>query len=318
MSKLKSLISLILILSFIGLISGVSEAKTQLDNLRLAQRSYRRVFPESVSPKPASIQERDSREEMKREYKEEKQKQQEELLELEAAPKEEVPPEEGEEEEGEEEKKEPKLVDKKPAQIYYKISINDRLYISVWRVPDLSLEFIVGPDGYISFPLIGDIYAYGKTLAELDTEVTKKLKEYVIDPQVSVMVREFAGDKVTVIGEVTSPGIYKFVRRANLMDIIALAHGFTDRAKIVSVVIIREPSNPREDPELIVVNAKNILKGKLRRIEVKPNDIVYVSRTFVSNFKEFFDDWIVPIIGTATDLVLDYETFMALRRARRH
>jgi len=204
------------------------------------------------------------------------------------------------------------LVGTKEARIYYKVAVNDKLYISVWRIPDLSLELIVGPDGKFSFPLIGDIDAAERTLSELDDEITEKLKEYVNDPQVSVVVKEFAGDKVTVIGEVGSPGIYKFVGKTNVIDVIATARGFTNRAKIVGVAIVRQPEDPRSDMKLIYVNAKNILKGKLRSTEVKPNDIVYVSRTFVSNLQELYTGWIVPLIGTA----IDTETFRQMYRNR--
>ena len=205
------------------------------------------------------------------------------------------------------------LVGTKPTKIYYQVAVNDLLYISVWRVRDLSLELIVGPDGKISFPLIGDIHAVGRTLTELDKEITEKLKKYVVDPQVSVIVREFAGDRLTVIGEVKSPGIYKFVGRTNIMNIIALAGGFTDRARSAQIVIVREPTGPTGDPQFIVADIKRILKGDLsKNIEVKPNDIIYVSRTLISNFKEFWDSWIVPVMSQA----MSYESYKTIRRGR--
>lgn len=265
------------------------------DNLKIAQQqeSYQRIFPSSVSPKPDSTQTRDAREAMEQEVKE-KQKmsaEQEEPL-----------------------QGKPVRATGEPTELYYKISVDDKLYISVWRVPDLSLEFVVGPDGHISFPLIGDVLAAGKTLAELDVEITEKLKEYVIDPQVAVIVREFAGDQVTVIGEVRNPGIYKFIGKTRIMDVIAQAQGFTDRAKSASIVIVRESEDPTDAKEnLMVVDIKSILKGKLKNnIEIQPYDIIYVSRTFVSNAKEFYDSWIIPTV----DSVIDYETFKSLRKTR--
>lgn len=308
MARHKDFIILVVIINLMWIILNVyiSEAGMQQENLELAQaKHYRRIFPESVSPKPDEIQTRDAREKMKADVKKEKQlleEQQKELISLEEEPAEEKPSEE-----------KPIVFGKEPIRIYYRISVNDRLYIAVWRVPDLSLEFVVGPDGYISFPLIGDIRAAGKTLSELNAEITEKLKEYVEDPQVSVMIREFAGDQVTVIGEVRGPGIYKFVGKTKIMDVIALAGGFTDRAKSASIVIVREPPDPKKDDTLIVVKIKSILKGNtMNNIEVKPYDIVYVSRTFVSNVKQFYDDWIVPTV----DQFLDYESYKSIRRSR--
>lgn len=288
MSKYKGFVFLIFAVFFIILVSDVNISKAQ-------EKPYRRIFPETVSPKPDEVQVRESREEMKAEVAKEKQL-------LEAEQKELMP-----------EIEKPPVVGREPTKIYYKIAINDKLYIAVWRVPELSLEFAVGPDGYISYPLIGDIRAAGKTLSELDAEITEKLKEYVEDPQVSVMIREFAGDQVTVLGEVRTPGIYKFVGKARIIDIIARAGGFTDRARSASIVIVREPEDPQKDESLIIVRIKSILKGNTKNnIEVKPFDIVYVSRTFVSNVKEFYDNWIVP----AVDKVIDYETYKNIRRSR--
>lgn len=335
MLRIRCLISVILVLSHIWLISDIYAQ---------APKSYRREFPASVSPKPEIIQERDSRIKMETEViAESEQKQQ--LQQLEKLQKEELARTREEElkkveglieeadrlySEGKYEEairlydearklaeKKPGIGGSKPSQIYYQISIGDRLYIWVWRISDLSLEFIVGPDGYISFPLVGDTYAYGRTLSELDAEITEKLREYVNDPQVSVMVREFAGDNVTVIGEVPRPGVYKFIRKTNIIDALALAGGFTDRAKVAAVAIIREPEALYEDPELIVVNAKSILKGQLRNIEVKPNDIVYVSRTFVSNLHEFYNNWVGPVLGTVATTAIDFETYMSVRKTRR-
>ncbi len=307
MTKFKMMVGLFLI--FALLTAYTCEAKIFKEDLEIAQRrSYRRVHPGSVSPKSGTIQTRDAREKMQAEAAEAERVKAEEALEAAEAEKDKEEPEE-----------KPPLVDGKPTKIYYRISVDDKLFIGVWRVRDLSMEVIVGPDGYISFPLIGDLFAYGKTLSELDAELTEKLKEYVVDPQVSVMVREFAGDNVIVLGEIRSPGIYKFVKRTKIVNVIALAGGFTDRARVVGVVVVREPEDPRqEEPDLIVVNAKEILKGKLRNMEIRPNDIVYVSRTFVSNIKEFYNDWVSPLLGTVADTAIDYETFMALKRARRH
>jgi len=298
MLSFKSYKKLVIALSLIWLLSTpkLFAAETQSENLKLAQGDYKRVSPLDISTKPDIIQDREAREQ--REEAGKKLQKASESTEKEITPTKKEPP---------------VLVGNKPSQIYYRVSVNDKLFISVWRVPDLSLEFIVGPDGKISFPLIGDIEAAGRTLAEIDAEITGKLKEYVNDPQVSVMVREFAGDRLTVMGEVRTPGIYKFVGRTNIISVIALAGGFTDRAKSASIVIVREPENPGDDDKFIVVDMKSILKGDLsKNIEVRPNDIIYVSRTFVSNLKEFYDNWITPPLRTA----IDYETWKTLRRTR--
>src|SRR3989339_869336 len=84
----------------------------------------------------------------------------------------------------------------------YQVIVGDTIEIFVWQHTDLTRDIIVRPDGKLSFPLIGDIEAQGRTLTEIDDEVTKKLAEYVVAPQVSVTVKNFAGEKVIVLGEV--------------------------------------------------------------------------------------------------------------------
>ena len=95
----------------------------------------------------------------------------------------------------------------------YYLDIGDVLDISVWQIPDLSRsEVIVRPDGKISFPLIGDVKTVGLTLTQLDNIVTEKLKTYVKSPEVSVMITRFGeqANKVVILGEIMSPGVYKF------------------------------------------------------------------------------------------------------------
>lgn len=286
---LKTIKNIILLL-FILYLAGI------MPELALAE--YKRIYvnPEDVSSKPDVIKDREYKEKVeKTEAELRKQKEPSEI------PRKKLKPAKGK----------AAITGSKPSKILYQVSVNDKLYISVWRVPDLSLELIVGPDGKISFPLIGDIQAAGRTLAELDLEITERLKDYVENPQVSVIVREFAGDKVIIIGEVKVPGIYKFVGVTSVMDVIALAGGFTDRARLASIVIVREPEEPSESKNFIVADIKTILKGDIsKNIEVEPNDIIYVSRTFVSNVKEFYDNWITPPLRTA----IDYETLYNLKR----
>ena len=121
----------------------------------------------------------------------------------------------------------------------YQVISGDTIEIFVWQHTDLTRDIIVRPDGKLSFPLIGDIEAQGRTLTEIDDEVSKKLAEYVVSPQVSVTVKNFAGEKVIVLGEVGKPGVYKFFGRASFLDIIAEAGGLTRDAHWGNALVIR-------------------------------------------------------------------------------
>ncbi len=174
----------------------------------------------------------------------------------------------------------------------YYLDIGDVVDVSVWQIPDLSRpEVIVRPDGKISFPLIGDIKAEGMTLTQLDNIITEKLTTYVKSPEVSVMIRRFGetANKVVVLGEIMSPGVYKFGSVPTITEVIASAGGYTKYAVLNSIMVIRGEVGTK--PEVNRVNFAQILKnGRIaQNIFLKPNDIVYVPRSFIGKMNTFME-----------------------------
>lgn len=180
-----------------------------------------------------------------------------------------------------------------PVEREYYIDVGDILDISVWQITDLSKpEVIVRPDGKISFPLIGDIKAEGLTLTQLDNSITEKLKTYVKTPEVSIMIRRFGeqANKVSILGEVTAPGVYKFSSPPSVTEVVASAGGYTKYSVINSIMVIRGAGMGRK-PEAIRINLAHILKGNKysNNISLKPNDIIYVPRSFIGNMNTFME-----------------------------
>lgn len=174
----------------------------------------------------------------------------------------------------------------------YYLDIGDVLDVSVWQIPDLSRpEVIVRPDGKISFPLVGDIKAEGITLTQLDNIITEKLTTYVKSPDVSVMIRRFGetANKVVVLGEIISPGVYRFGSAPTITEVIASAGGYTKYAVLNSIMIIR--GDVRTKPEVLRVNvAKVLTSGRVsQNIFLKPNDIIYVPRSFIGKINVFLE-----------------------------
>lgn len=174
----------------------------------------------------------------------------------------------------------------------YYLDIGDVVDVSVWQIPDLSRsEVIVRPDGKISFPLVGDIKTEGITLTQLDNIITEKLKNYVKTPEVSVMIRRFGetANKVVVLGEIMSPGVYKFGSAPTITEVIASAGGYTKYAVLNSIMIIR--GDVRTKPEVIRANvAKVLTSGRVsQNIFLKPNDIIYVPRSFIGKINVFLE-----------------------------
>ena len=122
----------------------------------------------------------------------------------------------------------------------YKIGPEDVLDISVWKSPDLSRSVPVRPDGKVSLPLVNDIKAAGLTPDQLRQELTMRLSEFIPAPEVAVIVREVHSAKVAVVGAVRSPGRFELRSPATVLEIIAMAQGFTDFAERDRIVVLRQ------------------------------------------------------------------------------
>ncbi len=150
-----------------------------------------------------------------------------------------------------------------PAEVQYRIGVEDVLLISVWRDPDLTREVPVRPDGKISLPLIQDIAAAGKTPADLGQEIQIRLKEFMSNPSVTVVVREINSIKIYLLGEVAHPGPVTPKSQVRLLQAIAMAGGLTPFGGKKKIVIFRKtPSGEK----VIEVSYQSIVSGK------KPND----------------------------------------------
>ena len=139
----------------------------------------------------------------------------------------------------------------------YRIGAEDVIEVFVWKEPDLSTTVVVRPDGRISLPLASELEASGKTAVELQQEITARLSKYAIQPVVNVMVKQVNSLKISVLGEVRRPDVYRIKNRVTVLDAIAMAGGFTDLARPNKVVIIREtPAGPQR----IKLNIKQLVE----------------------------------------------------------
>ena len=134
----------------------------------------------------------------------------------------------------------------------YRVGIGDKLEIAVFGHEDLVKTMEVGVEGLINFPLVGDLKVEGRTVMEIDDELTRRLaSEYLVDPQVSVEVREFRSQWVTLMGEVRTPGRFVLRRNMRLLDVIAEAGGPTKDAG-QEIVVTRYDAKTAEGHQLRV------------------------------------------------------------------
>ena len=270
----------------------------------------------------------------------------------------------------------------------------DVLSISVYDEPDLGVSGIpIRPDGRISFPLIGDVQAAGRSVEALTATVTERLSRFVIEPRVSVIVTELNSLNYTINGEVTKPGVYPLVTDVSLTQAIARAGGFKkgqfrsssvevadlstafiaregrvlpvdftrlfrqgdlrfdialqdgDYINIPSglskeVYIVGEVNKPAQfafreampmsrslalaegftreadlsrvhivrgslsNPQLIVVDFKDVLQGRAQDVPLEPNDIVYVPPTYLAQWSQMLNQIVPTITAIQTGIIL--------------
>jgi len=155
------------------------------------------------------------------------------------------------------------------------IGNDDVLAINVWKEPEVSRSVPVRSDGKISLPLAGEIQAAGKTPLQLERDMATKLKDYVAEPEVTIIVQEIKSQKFNMLGQVARPGSYSLAQAATVLDAIALAGGFRDFAKQKSIYILRQsPGGETRIP----FNYKDVIKGKnsAQNIKLQPRDTIVV------------------------------------------
>jgi polysaccharide export outer membrane protein len=166
-----------------------------------------------------------------------------------------------------------------PYMAEYTIGPEDVLEIAVWSNEDISRTVPVRPDGRISLPLLDDVRAAGLTPVQLRDVLVKALASYMPTPIVSVIVREIHSFKVTVIGEVTTPGRYELRSRTTVLDVLAMAGGLSQYADREHIVVIRrDGTGVRELPyDFNRVPARDGARTAAQpNFWVEPDDIILV------------------------------------------
>lgn len=161
-----------------------------------------------------------------------------------------------------------------PADSDYVIGADDTLHISVWKEPDLSETLPVRPDGKISMPLLNDVMAAGLTPLQLKDSLTEKLKKYIADPRVTVVVTAMNSRRIFVTGEVTHTGPMPLLPHMTVLQALAQA-GFTQFANLKAVYLLRTENGKQEK---LPFNYKEVVKGNHpeQNIVLKPGDTVVV------------------------------------------
>jgi len=180
------------------------------------------------------------------------------------------------------------------AQDDYVIGPEDEISITVWDHPDLTRKIRVNLEGKISFPLIGEVSVGGLTTIEIENKIKELLnKDYIINPQVSVVIESYKSSKVSIMGEVKMPGPYALTRRMNVVEALSMAGGLLSEADH-EIMIVRPKKSDQagrallpeevEDSEIIRIQIRDMLQRegdmeeKARNIEVRNGDTIFVPK----------------------------------------
>ncbi len=156
----------------------------------------------------------------------------------------------------------------------YVIGGNDVLAITVWKEPTLSGSVLVRPDGMISMPLVGDVQAAGLTPLHLADQITAKLKKFVQDPNVSVVVAAIHSKVIYMIGEVGRTGPLEMTPNMTLLEAISSAGGLSEFANKKKIYILRDVGGKRQK---IPVRYKEALAGnRALDLPLEPGDTVVI------------------------------------------
>lgn len=159
----------------------------------------------------------------------------------------------------------------------YRIGAQDLIEVSVFQVEDLNRTVRVNSQGQISLPLVGTVQAGGKTVQELEAHIAGLFsEEYLQSPQVTVFVKEFTSQRVTLEGAIKSPGIYPISGRTSLLQALAMAGGVTDLANLQGIVVFRTVEGQRM---AAVFDLKQIRAGNAVDPQVYGDDVIVVDQS---------------------------------------
>ena len=158
----------------------------------------------------------------------------------------------------------------------YRLHQGDSLMISVWREETLQKQVVVLPDGSITFPLVGRVEVEGLSTPEVEARITEKLKKYLSEPVVTVVIAAIDGNRAYILGKVLKPGPFIITEPTTVLQAISIAGGFDKFADEGDIKVIRPV--PPNSTQIFPVNYNDIVSGKdiSTNIYLKAGDTIVV------------------------------------------
>jgi protein involved in polysaccharide export with SLBB domain len=172
----------------------------------------------------------------------------------------------------------------------YVIGVGDVLRIDFFYYPQYNVDATVRPDGVVSIPLVGEIMARGMKPSEVEDIIRARYAQVVAEPEVTVMVIEFADQTVFVFGQVEKPGAYPLSGRMTLLDAVAGAGGIRETGKSGSVILMRRTGTGEYIGRRVDLKA-TLAAETAATIPLEARDVVYVPMTTIAKVDVFVDQF---------------------------
>ncbi len=189
----------------------------------------------------------------------------------------------------------------RPSDGGYVLGPEDLLEITVWGYGDLTRVIPVRPDGQISVPLAGTVPAAGRTAERLAQDLTRAFAKYIINPQVTVSVREFRKIRISMLGQVAHPGTYTLPPGARILDAISIASGVTDNAALPQAQLVRASGETRA----VSLDGLLLRQDMSQNLVVEPGDTLMIPEDTTNKYYVVGDvnhPGMYPIKGDVTVL----------------
>ena len=178
----------------------------------------------------------------------------------------------------------------------YQLGFGDVIEVKFFNNERFNETLTVRPDGRISMQKVGDIPVAGLTPTQLSKLITKIYGKILKNPEVTVIVRNFGGYQVFILGEVNSPGAIPLQRNLTVLQTLAQAGGYKETANLRSVLLMRRNKDGTIDAKRVNLRAKTPEAIMENDLLVEAFDIIYVPKTFIANVNTFVDQALAGVI----------------------
>ena len=178
----------------------------------------------------------------------------------------------------------------------YTVGVGDEVEVKLPYNAEFSDRVTVGPDGRFTLPLIGEVRAEGRTVADLTAELDSRFSRDLRSPRVQVAIRNYASQRVFVGGEVSKPGVYTLQGRIGLLEaiIMANANGSMDTGRMNQVVLIRRSKDG--EPMMRTVDLTNFIRGSANDVPLQSSDVVFVPKSTIAELNQFMEQFVTRMI----------------------